>query len=215
MSMKFFTGEQNKKNKIFNAEAFAAEFKHIYENELEKNLATNLGLDLPSKMFDISLKYASLLLEKNCYMNLTAVTEARALAYLHFYDSLTLEASIKKLQESKKIPLNELISLADIGTGAGFPGLYNHLIFPKKNLYLIDSLQKRLNFLDSSFQTLSKDLDLKRSEPIFRHGRAEFLAHDKELREKMDLVCARAVASLPVLLEYCIPFLKRGAYFWL
>lgn len=129
MSMKFFTGEQNKKNKIFNAEAFAAEFKHIYENELEKNLATNLGLDLPSKMFDISLKYASLLLEKNCYMNLTAVTEARALAYLHFYDSLTLEASIKKLQESKKIPLNELISLADIGTGAGFPGLYNHLIF--------------------------------------------------------------------------------------
>ena len=141
--------------------------------------------------------YYRLLIEWNEKMNLTALTDPRDVAVKHFIDSLTL------LQYTE-IPQGA--SLIDVGTGAGFPGLAVKIARPDIRLTLLDSLQKRLIFLDEVCEVLGFD------DVITVHSRAEDGAHT-ELRESFDLACARAVAPLNVLCEYCLPYVKVGGAF--
>lgn len=141
-------------------------------------------------------KYYELLIEENEKINLTNITKREDVYLKHFYDSLTL---------IKIIDLNKIDSLCDIGTGAGFPGLVIKIVFPNINVTLIDSLNKRIDFLNK----VIKELELKNIETL--HSRIE--EYGVKNREKYDLVTARAVASLNVLLEYSIPLVKEDKYF--
>ena len=141
-------------------------------------------------------EYYKLLIEWNEKINLTAITEQEEVYLKHFYDSLTIV---------KVIDLNKVESLCDIGTGAGFPGLVLKILFPHLKVTLVDSLNKRLLFLDKVISVLN----LKNIETI--HMRAEDFSRVN--REKFDVVTARAVASLPTLLEICLPSVKINGYF--
>ncbi len=148
--------------------------------------------------------YASLLREKNKVMNLTAVDDDNGIAMKHFIDSLTLCPYIRKEEEKAG---KEALSLADIGTGAGFPGLPLKISMPELQVTLMDSLAKRLGFLKEVCDALSLEgVDLV-------HVRAEDGGRDKKYRERFDIVTARAVAALPVLAEYCLPFVKTDGVF--
>ena len=148
--------------------------------------------------------YASMLREKNKVMNLTAVDDDNGIAMKHFIDSLTLCPYIRKEEEKAG---KEALSLADIGTGAGFPGLPLKISMPELQVTLMDSLAKRLGFLKEVCDALSlESVDLV-------HVRAEDGGRDKKYRERFDIVTARAVAALPVLAEYCLPFVKTGGVF--
>ncbi len=149
-------------------------------------------------------KYAEMLREKNKVMNLTNITDDEGIAMRHFVDSLTLVSYIR--DEQAKQGTKEL-TLIDVGTGAGFPGIPLKVSIPEIKLALMDSLQKRLNFLND----VSTELELKGVKTI--HARAEDGGRDKKYREKYDIATARAVASLPVLCEYCLPFVKVGGVF--
>ena len=141
-------------------------------------------------------KYYELLVEYNKVMNLTGITELEQVYLKHFYDSLTLTKVIDPTKEE---------SLCDVGTGAGFPGLVIKILFPNLKVTLVDSLNKRIEFL----KTVIKELNLKDIEAI--HARAEEFAQIN--REKYDIVTSRAVAPLNILLEYNIPILKENKYF--
>ena len=129
-------------------------------------------------------------------MNLTRITEKEDVYLKHFYDSLTL---------SKVIDLKQDLTLCDVGSGAGFPGIVLKICFPNLKITLLDSLQKRVNYLNE----IIKELDLKNIEAI--HTRAEDYA--KQNREKFDIVTARAVANLKILSELCIPMVKVNGLF--
>ena len=159
--------------------------------ELEK-----LGIKLDDIQLEQLNRYYELLVEYNKVMNLTGITEKNEVYLKHFYDSITL---------AKAIDLNNYESLCDIGTGAGFPGLVIKIVFPRLKVTLIDSLQKRINFLN----TVIEELKLDNIETI--HARIE--EYGCTNREKFDIVTARAVASTNVLLEYSIPVVKKGGYF--
>lgn len=148
--------------------------------------------------------YASMLREKNKVMNLTAVDDDNGIAMKHFIDSLTLCPYIR--EEEAKTGRNDL-TLADIGTGAGFPGLPLKISMPELQVTLMDSLAKRLGFLSEVYTALS----LEGVNMV--HTRAEDGGKDKKYRESFDIVTARAVAALPVLAEYCLPFVKVGGVF--
>ena len=148
--------------------------------------------------------YASMLREKNKVMNLTAVDDDNGIAMKHFIDSLTLCPYIK--EEQTKAGKNDL-TLADIGTGAGFPGMPLKISMPELQVTLMDSLAKRLGFLGEVCAALSLD------GVNMVHTRAEDGGKDKKYRESFDIVTARAVAALPVLAEYCLPFVKIGGVF--
>lgn len=141
-------------------------------------------------------KYYELLVEYNKVMNLTGITEKDQVYLKHFYDSLTLTKVIDPTKEE---------TLCDVGTGAGFPGLVIKILFPNLKVTLVDSLNKRIEFL----KTVIKELELKDIEAI--HARAEEYAQTN--REKYDIVTSRAVAPLNILLEYNIPLLKENKYF--
>ena len=141
-------------------------------------------------------KYYELLIEYNKVMNLTGITEKEQVYLKHFYDSLTI---------AKIIDLNQEQTLCDIGTGAGFPGLVIKIIFPNLKVTLVDSLNKRIEFL----KVVIKELGLENIETI--HARAEEFASVN--REKYDVVVSRAVSNLNTLLEYNIPLLKINKYF--
>ena len=141
-------------------------------------------------------KYYELLVEKNKVMNLTGITEVDQVYLKHFYDSLTL---------NKIIDLKNVNSLCDVGTGAGFPGLVIKILFPHINVTLVDSLNKRINFLNE----VINELKLEGIEAI--HARAEEYAIKN--REKYDVVTARAVTTLNVLSEFCLPLVKKNKYF--
>lgn len=141
-------------------------------------------------------KYYELLVEYNKVMNLTGITEEEQVYLKHFYDSLTLTKVIDPKKEE---------TLCDVGTGAGFPGLVIKILFPNLKVTLVDSLNKRIEFL----KTVIKELELNNIEAI--HARAEEYAQTN--REKYDIVTSRAVAPLNILLEYNIPLLKEKKYF--
>lgn len=142
--------------------------------------------------------YYEMLVEKNKVMNLTGITEWDEVLEKHFLDSISL---------IRVIDLNQNLSVIDMGTGAGFPGIPLKIAFPNLQVTLADSLNKRVLFL----QEVIDSLKLEGIEAI--HGRAEDLARDKKYREQYDLSVSRAVANLSTLSEYCLPFVKLGGQF--
>ena len=164
-----------------------------FDNELEK---MNIRLtDDQKSQFDL---YYELLIEWNRVMNLTGITDYDEVNLKHFTDSLTI---------SRIIDMAQINTLIDVGTGAGFPGIPIKIAFPHIKVYLLDSLNKRIKFLNE----VIKKLGLKNIYAF--HGRAEDFAKDRQYREKFDVCVSRAVANLSTLSEYCIPFVKTGGYF--
>lgn len=157
-----------------------------------------LGLDITKKQEDQFLKYYEILVETNKVMNLTAITELDEVIVKHFIDSLLIV---------KSIDMNQCNNLIDVGTGAGFPGIPIKIMFPNINVTLLDSLNKRLKFLNNVIE------ELKLSNIDTVHGRAEDLGHNSNYREQFDLCVSRAVANLSTLSEYCIPFVKINGKF--
>ena len=155
-----------------------------------------LGITLTDLQLEKLNQFYELLISWNQKMNLTRITEKEDVYLKHFYDSLTL---------SKVIDLNQDLTLCDVGSGAGFPGIVLKICFPNLKITLLDSLQKRVNYLNE----IIKELDLKDIEAI--HTRAEEYA--KQNREKFDIVTARAVANLKILSELCIPMVKVNGLF--
>lgn len=165
--------------------------------QFEKDIKA-LGVDLNEKQIEQFLTYYEMLVEWNEFMNLTAITEYEDVLKKHFVDSISL---IKAYDVSKNV------KLIDIGTGAGFPGLALKIAYPNLQVTLLDSLNKRIKFLD---EVIIK-LNLTGIDTI--HGRAEDFAKPDKLREKYDLCVSRAVANLSTLSEYCLPFVKVGGKF--
>lgn len=143
-------------------------------------------------------EYSALLKEWNQKMNLTAITDDEGIAVKHFLDSILPLSCIE---------LKEEATVADIGTGAGFPGIPIKIMRPDISLILLDSLKKRIGFLEE----VGKTLGLEKTTYI--HGRAEEFGKNPKYREKVDVVVSRAVANLKVLCEYCLPFVKVGGTF--
>lgn len=161
-----------------------------------KNECLKLGIEISQNQLSCFEKYYELLIQYNSVMNLTGIVDKEEVYLKHFYDSLCI---------AKVIDLNNYSSLCDIGTGAGFPGLVLKIMYPKLEVTLLDSLNKRINFLN----VVIKELDLKKITTI--HTRAEEYALKN--RNKFDVITARAVAHLSVLLEYAVPMTKEKGYF--
>ena len=166
--------------------------------QFEKDLA-ELGVNLTKKQISQFMRYYELLVEWNSFMNLTGITEFEEVMRKHFVDSVSL---IKALELKGKD-----LSVIDIGTGAGFPGLPLKIAFPELKVTLLDSLNKRIKFLNE----VILQLGLENIDTI--HGRAEDYAKPEKLREKYDTCVSRAVANLSTLSEYCLPFVKVGGCF--
>lgn len=144
------------------------------------------------------VKYYNLLTEWNSFMNLTAITDFDEVCKKHFVDSVSL---------IKAYDLTKDISVIDIGTGAGFPGIPLKIVFPNLKMTLLDSLNKRIQFLNAVIEELAL------SDITAIHGRAEDYAKGGKLRDTFDLCVSRAVANLSTLTEYCLPYVKKGGYF--
>ena len=157
-----------------------------------------LHIQLTEEQVQQFIKYYEMLVEKNKVMNLTAITEFVEVIEKHFLDSLSL---------IKVYDLKKDISVLDMGTGAGFPGIPLKIAFPELKVTLADSLNKRILFL----QEVIDELHLEKIEAV--HARAEELGKNKAYREMYDLVVSRAVANLSSLEEYCVPFVKIGGNF--
>lgn len=161
-----------------------------------KKLCSELQIEPNEIQIEKFLRYKDLLIEKNKYVNLTAITEDKEVILKHFIDSLTINKY-----------LDRNVKMIDVGTGAGFPGIPIKILREDVEVTLLDSLNKRVNFLNEVID----DLKLQKIEAI--HGRAEDIAHKLEYREKFDVVTARAVANLATLSELCLPFVKQNGKF--
>lgn len=163
-----------------------------------RNMLDELNIDVTDQMIAQFDKYYELLVEWNKVMNLTGITDYDEVNSKHFVDSLSIV---------KAINMSQINSVIDIGTGAGFPGIPIKIAFPDIKVTLLDSLNKRIKFLN----TVIDELKLKNITAV--HGRAEDFARQIEYREQYDLCVSRAVANLATLSEYCLPYTKVGGYF--
>ena len=169
--------------------------KKRFEEEMSKK-SKILGVRFSVEQIEQFYKYMNLLIEWNEKMNLTAITEPKEIILKHFIDSITI---LKYIDDNSK--------LVDVGTGAGFPGLPIAIMNPNVEVTLLDSLNKRINYLN----IVVRELGLKNVTTI--HSRAEDGARKQELREKFDVATSRAVANMAVLSEFCMPYVRKGGYF--
>ena len=167
-------------------------------NKLLLDKVNELSVELNDKQIQQFIKYHEILVEWNSFMNLTGITEYEEVVQKHFVDSITL---------CKLINVNEVSTMIDIGTGAGFPGIPLKIAYPHLKITLLDSLQKRIKFLNE----VVVQLGLEDVETI--HGRAEDFAKPSMKRESYDICVSRAVANLASLSEYCLPYVKVGGSF--
>lgn len=161
-------------------------------------LCKNNEIDLSDKQLEQFQIFYDYMIEMNQVMNLTSITEEDEVILKHFYDSMSVV---------KYYDFNQGENVIDVGTGAGFPGIPLAILLPGIQFTLMDSLNKRITFL----KDVVEKCELKNVECI--HSRAEELAKDEKYREKYDICVSRAVANLSILLEYCIPFIKKGGKF--
>lgn len=166
-------------------------------DQFEKDL-NELQISMTKEQIEQFLVYYEMLVEWNEVMNLTAITEYSEVMKKHFIDSITI---------NKVIDTSKNYSVIDVGCGAGFPGLALKIAYPNLKITLLDSLNKRINFLNEVIQKLN----LKDIEAV--HGRAEDFAKPGKMRESFDIAVSRAVANLSTLSEYCLPFVKVGGLF--
>ncbi|ACL77771.1 16S rRNA (guanine(527)-N(7))-methyltransferase RsmG [Ruminiclostridium cellulolyticum] len=172
----------------------------VLDNELKQLLIDGMTYykkeitDIQIKQFE---KYMELLKEWNKKINLTAIEDDREIVIKHFIDSISIVPYVK----------NENLKIIDIGTGAGFPGIPLKIVNPQNKVTLLDSLDKRVKFLNE----VINGINITQISAI--HGRAEDFGTNPVYREKYDIAVARAVANLPVLLEYCLPFVKINGIF--
>ena len=161
-----------------------------------KELSKKLNIELSEGQISNLMVYKNLLQEWNQKINLTAIVEDREIILKHFIDSMTI---------LKDIPSNAKV--IDVGTGAGFPGLVLKIVRPEINMTLLDSLNKRILFLEEVIHKCQLE------DIVAIHGRAEEFGKDSHYREGYDISIARAVANLATLSEFCLPFVKVGGYF--
>jgi 16S rRNA (guanine527-N7)-methyltransferase len=171
----------------------------VFEENFRKELNL-LSIELEENQLNQFYDYFQLLVEWNKFMNLTAITEMDEVITKHFVDSLSLIKAVREIGTKD-------YKIIDVGTGAGFPGIPLKIVFPDLRITVMDSLNKRINFLNEVINSLG----LKKIEAI--HGRAEDLGRDSFHREQYDFCVSRAVDNLSTLSEYCMPFVKVGGYF--
>lgn len=170
----------------------------IYRIEEFAGDCREMGIDLSEKQLLQFEKYYELLTEWNSFMNLTAITEHEEVLKKHFLDSLSIAKAVK---------MEDIHTVMDIGTGAGFPGIPLKISYPHLKVVLLDSLGKRVKFLNH----VINELGLEDISAI--HGRAEDFARQAEYREQFDLCVSRAVANLSSLSEYCLPYTRKNCLF--
>ena len=170
----------------------------LYDTSKFQEDLESFSLQLTEKQINQFLRYYEMLTEWNGFMNLTGITEYDEVMKKHFIDSL----SIVKIFDTSR-----MCKVIDVGTGAGFPGLVLKIAFPQMEITLLDSLNKRIHFLNAVIE----ELELEGISTL--HGRAEDYARPGQLREQFDLCVSRAVANLSVLAEYCLPYVKVGGCF--
>ena len=175
--------------------------------ELLKKYAAGLGISLSDRQLSQFKKYYELLVEWNGFMNLTAITDFDEVMLKHFADSIALIKGSGNNIINDICNNNKPVSMIDVGTGAGFPSLPLKIVYPHIKLTMLDSLNKRINFLNEVIGSL----ELSDVEAI--HGRAEEYAAPGKLRESFDIGVSRAVANLSTLSEYCLPYIKEGGIF--
>lgn len=169
-----------------------------YDFTKMRNILSDWNLELTAEKEQQFLIFYEMLVEKNKVMNLTAITEFEDVVEKHFLDSISL---------CQVMDLKKPLTLLDLGTGAGFPGIPLKIMFPELKITLADSLNKRLLFLNEVMEALN----LKDIETV--HVRAEELSKRKDYRESFDLCVSRAVANLSTLSEYCLPFIHTSGKF--